>query len=99
MRKDPRTVPPVDHPTPLLPPPNGAYVSPQQWHALYAQGIIITNVSHKFFTGSQLAPPVGGSSTHSFGSVLDMQISTDNGQTFQFVRVPSAPVQVQVSGV
>ena len=88
------TVPPVLQPTDLLPSPNGAYVSPQQWHALFAQGIVIKDVSHKFFTDSQPPPSTGGSNTDSFNSTVDMHISTDGGNSFQFVRV-TAPVSVR----
>src|SRR5262249_24523122 len=70
-------------------------VSPQQWHALFAQGIVIKDVSHKFFTTSSQPPPAGGQATHSFNSVLDMSISLDGGNTYQFARA-SAPVQVSV---
>ena len=87
MRKDAATVPPTAQPTPLLPPPNGAYISPAQWHALYAEGIVIRDVRHSFFTQS-MPPPAGGSNTHSFSSQVDMQLSMDGGTTFRSVRVP-----------
>src|SRR5207244_12557307 len=73
MHHDPSDAPQTSQPTSLLPPPNGAYVSPDQWHALFAQGIVISNVSHKFFTDSQ--PPPTGTNIHSFNSVVDMSIS------------------------
>src|SRR5690349_18710181 len=47
--------PEVVKPSPDLPPLDGNYVSPAQWHALYAAGIIITNASHDRFTQTQ--PP------------------------------------------
>jgi uncharacterized repeat protein (TIGR01451 family) len=97
MRPDPVQVPGASEPTPLLPAPDDAYVSPAQWHALYAQGIVIQNVSHKLFTGSLLPPAAGVTNTHSFNSVLDLDISTDGGKTFQSVRVTNAPVQVTVA--
>src|SRR6185369_6360743 len=98
LRNDPAGVVPVGHPTTLLPPPTGVYISPQLWHALFAQGIVIKDVSHKFFTGSFPPPSTGTTDTHSFNSVIDMSISTDGGNSFQFVRV-QAPVTVGVSGV
>jgi autotransporter-associated beta strand protein len=98
MYKDPRTVSPGTQPDDLIPPPNGTYVSPQQWHALFAQGIVISNVAHKFFTQSMHPPSGGGSNTESFSSTVDMQISTDGGNTFQFARV-TAPVQVTVNSL
>ena len=98
LRKGSSQVPPVSAPTPLLPPPNGAYVSPQQWHALYANGIVISNVTHKIFTDSHPPPPAGGTEQHSFNSVLQMQVSTDSGNTFHTVLAP-ATVQVQVASL
>ena len=95
LRKDPKQTPAVPEPSRLLPPPNGAYVSPAQWHALFAQGIVIKDVSHKFFTGSLQPPAAGGTNTHSINSTLDMQVSTDGGNTFQSVRA-TAPVQISV---
>jgi hypothetical protein len=89
--------PPVSQPTDLLPPPNGGYVSPADWHAAYAAGIIISNVSHSHFVGDLLHPPAtGGENTHTFNSQVDLQVSSDGGTTFTSVRVP-APVTVRVS--
>jgi hypothetical protein len=96
MRPDPQQVPGTGEPTPLLPAPNDAYVSPAQWHALYAQGVVIQNVSHKLFTSSLLPPPPGVTNTESFNSILDLDVSTDGGNTFQSLRVTNAPVQVTV---
>jgi uncharacterized repeat protein (TIGR01451 family) len=96
MRPDPAYAPVAGEPTQLLPAPNDAYVSPAQWHALYGQGIVIKNVSHKFFTGSLLPPTSGVTNIHSFNSILDLDISTDGGNTFQSVRA-NAPVQVSVA--
>jgi autotransporter-associated beta strand protein len=97
LRNDPETVPSVGHPTPLLPPPGGVYVSPQLWQALFAQGIVIKDVSHKFFTTSLLPPTAGSSNVESFNSIVDLDLSLDGGATFQFVHA-SAPVQVTVTG-
>gem|GEM_PF-1117597 len=94
FRNDPASLPPVPTPTPLLPPPGDVYVSPQQWHALYAQGIVIQDVKHKFFTPSQPPPPPGVRRIHDFDSQLDLRLSTDGGNTFQFV---SAPATVRVA--
>src|SRR6185436_17345083 len=88
LRKDPRTVPPIPAPTPLLPPPNDLYISPAQYHILTAQGIVIKDIRHKFFTDSQPPPTPGGSNTHTFGSQVDMMLSTDGGATFNPVRAP-----------
>ena len=96
MHPDPKQVTPVGEPTTLLPPPNGAYVSPQQWHALYAQGIVIKDVSHRLFTGALQPPAPGVTNTENFNSQVDLQVSTDGGNTYQSVRV-AAPVQVTVA--
>jgi hypothetical protein len=57
-----------------LPPLDGQYVSPQQWHALYANGIIISNASHKRFTQNQPPPPAGGTTVHTFGSQVEFDV-------------------------
>ena len=98
LRKDPHGTPLVPEPTPLLPPPNDQYVSPEKWHALFAQGIVIKDVAHKFFTDSQPPPATGGTNVHNFNSTLDLQLSLDGGNTYQFVRVPNVAVQVSVTG-
>ena len=43
----------------MLPPPTDLYVSPQLYHILLQNGIVIRNVRHKFFTQS-LPPPEPG---------------------------------------
>jgi hypothetical protein len=96
LRNDPRSVTGIPEPTPLLPPPNDKYVSPDQWHALYAQGIVIKDVSHKLFTTSMPSPNSGGTNHELFNSTVDLQVSTDGGNTFQSVRA-SAPVQITVA--
>jgi hypothetical protein len=63
-----RQAPVVGLATDDLPPPQGQYVSPQDYHTLAAQGIVLTDPSHDRFTQSEPPPPVGGSSTHTFGS-------------------------------
>src|SRR6185503_9569944 len=90
--------PPQPYPTPDLPPP-GQYVSPQQWHAYFAQGIVIRNVSHrKFFQQNPPPlPPPGGSQTHSFSSEVAFELSQDGGNTFQPMTAP-ASVQARVTG-
>ena len=42
-----------------LPPPAGVYVSPALWHAAFANGIVIRDVSHQKFTQSLPLPPLG----------------------------------------
>src|SRR5207244_4815121 len=88
--------PEVPKPSPNLPPLDGTYISPAKWHALYANGIIITNASHDRFTQTQPPPPPGGSQTENFGSTVHGQISTDGGASFQPFSAP-ASVSVQVN--
>src|SRR5262249_15025564 len=85
----------VPKPNPNLPPLDGSYISPQQWHALYANGIIITNASHDRFTQTQPPPPPGGSQLETFGSRVTGLISMNGGATFQPFSAP-ANVAVQV---
>src|SRR5256714_3842286 len=78
----------------VLPPPDGMYVSPQLYHQLYANGIIISNISHRRFTQSEPPPPAGTPpQVHAFGSEVDVELSTDGGHTFTKM---SAPAQVQL---
>ena len=60
----------------MLPPPTGVYISPQLWHVLFNNGIVIRDVRHKIFTGG-LRPPAPGQppQTHSFGSRVSGMIS------------------------
>ncbi|HZJ14179.1 MAG TPA: hypothetical protein VFD27_03970, partial [Chthoniobacteraceae bacterium] len=104
LKVDPTLIPPIKAPTTLLPPPNDLYVSPALYHLVYAQGIIIRDVKHRFFTQSvpgdvaqsQSAPALGQTNVHSFGSQVDMQVSTDGGATFNPMRAP-AVVTVRVT--
>ena len=43
LTTDAQQVAPITAPTPLLPPPTDLYVSPQQYHILLQQGIVIRN--------------------------------------------------------
>src|SRR5262249_13547333 len=78
----PDTGPQSFFPVPLLPPTNGLYISPAQWHALFAQGIVIRDVRHRFFLQNFPPPGLGATQTHSFGSQREYEVSFDNGATF-----------------
>ena len=65
-----------------LPPTNSVYNSPAQWHAQYANGILISNITHRAFT-AHYPPPTVGSVNETFGSKVDLRYSTDGGRTFQ----------------
>src|SRR5437867_659397 len=85
--------PEIPKPSPNLPPLDGQYVSPADYHAAYAAGIIIKDVKHNRFTQTMPPPPPGGSQTETFDSQVQFQISMDNGATF---GPASAPAHVQV---
>ncbi|HUR19940.1 MAG TPA: HYR domain-containing protein [Vicinamibacterales bacterium] len=90
LRKDPTIAPPQELPNNRLPPRQGAYVSPAQWHQAYANGIVISNISHARFTDNLPAPPAGSSQVHTFNSHLDVMFSQDGGANYQPVRVDAA---------
>ncbi len=87
---DATAIPPIPAPTTLLLPPNDFYTSPASFYALFAQGIVIRNVKHHFFSQSLPAPPLGQSRIQTFDAQMDMEISVDGGQTFGTARAPSA---------
>ena len=95
LRRDPRTAPPQNVPSNRLPPRNGAYVSPAEWHQAYANGIVISNISHARFTDTLPPPPPGDTQTHQFNSHIDLMLSQDGGATYIPVRV-NAVVDVGV---
>jgi hypothetical protein len=79
-----------------LPPKDGNYVSPADWHAAYAQGIYLTNASHLGFTANYPPPPPGGATdVHTFGSTVNMLVRPCPACPFQAVSAP-AQVTVQV---
>jgi hypothetical protein len=80
-----------------LPPTNGMYVSPQQWHQAYLNGIIISNIAHRIFTSGVQPPPPGSPRTHNFSSTVELEISTDGGSSWQPAVVSNAPVSVVIS--
>jgi hypothetical protein len=88
LKVDPALLPPAPAPRTVLPMPNGQYVSPQQWHQLYANGIMIRDVRHKLFTEWLEPPPFGASQTHTFESQLDFQVSLDGGAQWMEARAP-----------
>ena len=81
---------------PVLPPTNSVYISPAQWHVLFAQGIVIRDARHRFFTQNYPLPSLGSTQTETFSSEVDLDVSTDNGATFQPAS-GTANVTVQVT--
>ena len=96
LRIDPAAVAPVIEPTPLLPPPNGVYVSPQLTDWELFPYVILNTTRWKFFTGSVIPPVAATTITNSFNLTADMQFTTNGGSSFQNVRV-SAPAQMTVA--
>ncbi|MBI3765355.1 MAG: T9SS type A sorting domain-containing protein [Ignavibacteriales bacterium] len=94
LQPDPPPIGPI--PSPNLPPIPSHYVSPAQYHQLYANGIIVKDVSHERFTNNQPPPPQGSSQDHSFGSMVQMMVSMDGGNTYQPYSAP-ADVMVHVA--
>ena len=89
LRVDPTTIPPIPAPTDLLPPRNDLYISAAQYHVLLANGIVIRNVRHSFFTQSLPPPPAGPPQVHTFDSQVDYELSTDGGASFRPGRSPA----------
>jgi autotransporter-associated beta strand protein len=87
-------------PTPNLPPPEGEYYVSQtlsNLHARFGPDLLISNVVHRAFTASLRPPPAGaGPTNHTFGSQVDMLLSTDGGLTFRPVTAP-ATVTVRIT--
>lgn len=82
-------VPEYFFPENLWPPPNGVYISTAQQFAIYANGIIIRDVRHRFFTQHLPPPSLGTTQIHTFNSQADFEVSFDNGATFQPASVPA----------
>ena len=79
-----------------LPPTNSTYVSPDQWHALYASGIEVTNADHLNFVGSFPPPPPGGvTATHTFSSTAQMVVKLCPTCPFTLITAP-ATTKVQM---
>ncbi|MBI1803007.1 MAG: T9SS type A sorting domain-containing protein [Ignavibacteriae bacterium] len=88
LQGDPK--PPIVTTSPDLPAIPSHYVSPADYHTAFANGIVIKDVSHEGFLHNDPPPDTGaGGSTHSFGSMVSMQVSMDGGQTFQGMSAPA----------
>ena len=81
----------------LIPVLTGEYISPQQWWAYYADGIVITNVSHRSFTAAITPPLPGIATSHTFGATLEFDISYDGGLTYSHASAPDT-CGVQITG-
>jgi hypothetical protein len=87
---DPTTVLAMSAASNLLPSPMAQTVAVPPWPwQTYASGIVINNFRQILPTNFTLPPGAGQTTTHTFDSQLDFQLSTDGGQTFQPVRAPA----------
>src|SRR5439155_14877115 len=86
--------------SPLLPPPNGKYISVPGTKVSYqvpgTPPIIISNICHSFFTPSSPPPQPGSQQIYQFGSQVDLKLSSDGGRSFACVSAP-ANVLVRLS--
>jgi hypothetical protein len=94
LGSDAALVPAVQEPTNLLPPPNGFYTSAQGPYQL-APRLRLASLRSRLFSHAQ-APPTTGPDTVSCDAQLDLELSTDDGASFQAVRCP-APLAMQVA--
>jgi hypothetical protein len=85
-------------PRPNLPPTNSQYISPKQWHALYANGIVISNVSHKRFLANLPPPAPRSTNTHNFGSLVTFLLKMPGGQFQPMTANADCQVSVGSSG-
>jgi hypothetical protein len=74
-------------PQPLLPPPDGEYRNP--FHAVFPNGVVLKNASHRLFSDSIPPPPPGGTVTHSFNSIVAADASLDAGANCFPVNAPA----------
>jgi hypothetical protein len=90
----------VLEPTPNLPPLDAFYGSLSHVPIGFAGGqILVTDVKHFNFSNSFAPPPLFGSTTHSFGSTVNMRVSLDFGATFtRFSASGNVTVRVDSTG-
>src|SRR5436190_7909445 len=83
---------PCIFPSPNLPPIGGSYLADlRDVHARFASGqILLSDVIHDWFLSSFPPPPLLGTTTHSFGSTVNMNVSVDGGTTFNPFSAPAA---------
>jgi hypothetical protein len=86
-------------PSNVVPPPNGAYISPSNMTVVYPNGVVISNVIERAPTESMPPPRLGTSVTHTFNSQLDFEISYNNGVGFTSVTgLAQVTVNLQAIG-
>ncbi len=81
----------------LQPPPASRYVHTQPWFAGYASGIILSNVVARRHTASCAPPAPGVTTTHMFGSQVEMEVSLDSGSTWSHASA-AATLSMQITG-
>jgi hypothetical protein len=90
LMPDPTTVAAIQAASELLPSPMGQDASTGLIWQRYASGIILRGLRHKLFGSSIMPPAAGAPVTHSFNSIVDFELSTDNGITYQSMRAPAS---------
>lgn len=90
----------VIEPTPNLPPLGAFYGSLSHVPIGFAGGqILVKDVKLFNFSASFPPPPLLGSTTHSFGSTVNMRVSMDFGSTFNLFSAPAfVTVRVDSTG-
>ncbi|MCX6879766.1 MAG: HYR domain-containing protein [Verrucomicrobia bacterium] len=91
-----RTAPAYEYTNNLMPPPHGRYVSLPASQAAFANAMIFKNVVLRQFSASITPPLPGWSTSHTFGSQVEMDVSTDNGLTSNPVAA-SATIGMQIT--
>lgn len=90
---DPATIPAASNGPMMLPPIMCQDVSTAAVWQSYASGIVLKNVKHKLWSMSTMPPAIGTSISHSYSSIVDYEISLDNGATFQTGRAPATATE------
>jgi hypothetical protein len=73
----------------LLPTLSGQYTCLPSWFAYYANGIVITNFVNRSFTAAITPPAPGLSTSHTFGSTVEFDVSYDGGLTYGHATAPA----------
>jgi len=81
--------------TDCLPPLDSQYISQFNQHGEFPGSFVIRNAIHSQFSSCLPPPGPGGSTTHTFGSMVTFEVSPNGGMTF-FPQQAPATVTVRV---
>jgi len=76
-------------PDALLLPPQGLFVSMAPWQSQFANGVVLSDLRLRAFTGGLPPPAPGTSTTESIGCEAMLDLSLDGGATFQAIHCQS----------